>query len=160
MGIVIVFLLIIGAFGFIGYHGTSGNNRDKKIDNMAAGLGLSSLFVAIIIAITVGCSYGSYITLKEKLAVIEQYKETVELYAEKGVREFKPGTYSPTELTDLKYNNYQTQIGQMIREMRDTIVKYNTLLTGKKILNNSFMFSWVIYLPDEMNTIKMSDYID
>jgi hypothetical protein len=160
MGIVILFLLIIGAVGFLSWHGTEDDNRNKKIGNMGAGIIITSLFLGAITIISVSVSYGSYIELKEKLAVIEQYKETVELYAEKGVQEFKPGTYSATELTDLKYNNYQTQIGQMIREMRDTIVEYNTLLTGKKIMNDSFMFSWITYLPEEMNTIKMSDYID
>jgi hypothetical protein len=105
-------------------------------------------------------SYSTYIDLRKNLAVIEQYKETVELYAEKGVQEFRPGSASSNEFTDLKYNNYQTQIGKMIREMRDSIVKYNTLFTSKKVLNDSFMFSWYIYLPDDMKAIKMADYIN
>ena len=160
MGLIFIFVLIIVFIGYLSFSWTDSGIREKKIGNMIAGMIVSGAILTFVTIIALSMSYSSYITLKEKLAVIEQYKEAIELYADKGVQEFKPGSLSgPSEFTDLKYNNYQTQIGQMIREMRDTIVYYNTALTGKQIMKDGFMFSWLIYLPEDMKAIKMADYI-
>jgi len=160
MGLVFIFLLIICFVGFLSWGLTTSEDKTEKTGNMLAGLVISTVVLSVVSAFTVGDSYSTYIDLRKNLAVIEQYKEAVELYAEKGVQEFRPGSASSNEFTDLKYNNYQTQIGEMIREMRDSIVEYNTLFTSKKVLDDSFMFSWFIYLPDNMKAIKMADYIN
>jgi hypothetical protein len=99
------------------------------------------------------------VSLHQTFATIEQYKESIELYAEKGVAEFKPGSASSTEFTDLKYNQYQEQIGRLIRDLRDTIVDYNKSLTGKQIKNNSWFYNWVVIMPDGLETVKMADYL-
>ncbi|KPK10641.1 MAG: hypothetical protein AMJ56_07675 [Anaerolineae bacterium SG8_19] len=126
---------------------------------MYTGLVISAVISLICICFTWGVSYQSYIGLKKKLAVVEQYKETVELYADKGVKEFTPSVSTSSELTDLKYNNYQTQIGEMIREMRDLIVQYNATVTSKRVMKDCWFFSWLIILPEDMKTIKMGDYL-
>jgi hypothetical protein len=160
MGLVFVFLFTICFVSFLSWWLTESEIKAEKTGNMFAGFIISTVVLSIVSIFVVADSYSTYIDLRKNLAVIEQYKETVELYAEKGVQEFRPGSASSNEFTDLKYNNYQTQIGKMIREMRDSIVKYNTLFTSKKVLNDSFMFSWYIYLPDDMKAIKMADYIN
>lgn len=126
---------------------------------MYAGLIVSGAIISFITAMVFLVSFNSYVDLQQKLATIEQYKESIELYADKGVREFRSGSASSSEFTDLKYNNYQTQIGEMIRDMRDTIVEYNQELIEKQIKKTNLFFSWYIYLPEGMRTVKMADYI-
>jgi hypothetical protein len=157
MGLIILFLLFCIGISYLSYWGSE-KDRDRK-GNAFAGFLIPFIILSIIVVIARGQSYVTYIEIKENLAVIEQYKETIELYADKGIREFKPESPYTKELTDLKYNNYQTQIGQMIRDMRDTIVTYNTKLTGKQVMKEGWVFSWLIYLPDGMKIIKMADYI-
>ncbi len=150
-------LLAIAAIGYLSYVGS--NNKENAKSNMYAGLIVSGAIISFITAMAILVSFNSYIKLQQKLATIEQYKESVELYADKGVREFRSGSAASSEFTDLKYNNYQTQIGEMIRDMRDTIVEYNQALTEKQIRKDNPFFSWYTYLPEDMRTVKMADYI-
>ena len=157
MGLIILFLLLCIGIGWLSHWGTE-KDRDRK-GNAIAGFLIPFIILSVGVVATRAKSYSTYIELKERLAVIEQYKETIELYADKGIKEFKPGTSYTKEFTDLKYNNYQTQIGQMIRDMRDTIVQYNTVLTGKQVMKDGWVFNWLIYLPDGLKTVKMANYI-
>lgn len=165
-----IFILLLiaasAAIGYLSYHCTDCSARNVKISNAWTGAIISLIMSAVIVISTWAVSYNNYVGLEKSLAVIEQYKETVELYASKGVKEFEPSAGLPagvlphSEFTDLKYNNYQTQIGEMIREMRDTIVKYNATLTSKKVMKDNIFFNWLIYLPDKLKTIKMADYLN
>ena len=160
-GIMIVILVLIAVVGVITYLSYAWTERDEhKKSNMYCGLVISGVFAAAIIVITWAVSYNTYIDLRKKLSVVEQYKESIELYADKGVQEFKPGALSSKEFTDLKYNNYQTQIGQMIRDMRDTIVAYNKGYTSKRVMKDGVVYNWLIYLPDDLKPIKMGDYLN
>jgi len=157
MLLMLISVLVIATIGYLSYEFTD-KKGDKK-ENTCIGIIIPSAIISLITIIVLVASFNSYIRLQQKLATIEQYKESIELYADKGVQEFKPGSTSATEFTDLKYNNYQTQIGEMIRDMRDVIVSYNKGLTEKQIRKDNIFFSWYIYLPKDMKTIKMADYI-
>ena len=159
MGLIIVFVMIACGIGLLAYVVTEDRNPVTKMTNMWTGFIVPMVIFSFIICIVWAVSYSTYLGLEKKLAVIEQYKESVELYAEKGVREFSPGQSGPSEFTDLKYNNYQTQVGEMIREMRDTIILYNETLTSKRVMKDSFFFKGLIFLPDKLKTVKMADYI-
>lgn len=159
MGIIICFILIIAFITWLSYISTGDKRQAVKLSNAGAGALASTIIIAVITTVMFLDSYNSYIGLAKKLATIEQYKESIELYADKGVQEFQPGSTGSKELTDLKYNNYQTQIGQMIRDMRDTIVDYNEELTGKLMRKNNWFFSWIIIVDENMKPIKMADYI-
>lgn len=158
MLLIFIFILAIIVVGLLSY--ISAEKDHHRLDNMRFGMIVATCVLAVITCATWGASYGQYVRLQEKLAIIEQYKETVELYADKGIREFQSGTFSSGEFTDLKYNNYQTQIGEMIRDMRDVIVSYNIKFTAKKVMKTNIFFSWLIYLPVDMKVVKMADYID
>ena len=123
-------------------------------------IGFLIVFTIATIVLISG-SYGTMLSMRKSLATIEQYKESIELYAEKGVEKFRPSNALPLtqEMTDLKYNNYQAQMGQMIMDMRDTVVKYNKDYASKKAMKDNLFFNWIIVLPDDMKPIKMSDYI-
>ena len=157
MGLIILFLLLCICISYLSHWGTEKDHNRKE--NAIAGFLIPFIILSVAVVAIRARSYSTYIELKESLAIIEQYKETVELYADKGIKEFKPGSAYTKEFTDLKYNNYQTQIGQMIRDMRDTIVMYNIKLTGKQVMKDGWVFNWLIYLPDGMKTVKMADYI-
>jgi len=157
MGIIFLFLIIIVGVSFLSYHGTASKRIEIKRSNMFGGMVVSSMVFIIITGIIFIGSYSSYIKLEAKLVTIEQYKESIELYAKKGVAEFKSG--APTELTDLKYNNYQMQIGEMIRAMRDTIIEYNTGVVSRKLRKDNWFFNWVTLIRDDMKPVKMSDYL-
>ena len=159
MGLIFILLLIIGLVTWMSYEGTVSKAITVKRSNAWAGLVISTVIATIMLSIIFLASYNSYIELAQKLATVEQYKESIELYADKGIQEFQPGTTRATEFTDLKYNNYQTQIGQMIKDMRDTIVEYNKDLTKKKLRKSNWFFSWITIVDEDMKLIKMADYI-
>jgi len=160
VGLIGIFLTAIGVIGWLSYANTTSDDKDVKQANMHFGMIASGCILTLISCIILAVSYANYIELRQKLVIVEQYQETIQLYATKGVAEFHQPGASSAEMTDLKYNNYQTQIGQMIREMRDTIVEYNKSYTSKKIMKDNWMFSIYIFLPDDLTTIKMADYTE
>lgn len=156
-----VFLLFLILAGVLGIAWFAEENMENKIAyTLGAGIVCSVLLVFMMLVI-LGFSYGRYISMIERLSTIEQYKESIDLYASKGVAEFKFDTDSSksSELTDLKYNNYQSQIGQMISDLRDAIIDYNQAYASKRAMKNSWFWSWCIILDDGMRPIKMSDYL-
>lgn len=154
MGLVILLLVIILGVASATYAGT--RNEDRKLSEVRDVVATVTIIAMIFMSSIWGTSYAKYIRLEQALAVIEQYKESITLYSEKGITEFRHGT---TELTDLKYNYYQQQIGQMIRDMRDRIIGYNETLAGKSAMASNWFWSWCIILPEDMKPIKMSDYL-
>lgn len=151
MGLFLVYIIVISLITFLAY--IAAEKRDERIDHAVVGFVIPVLFFMVVSGLVVGKSYQTYIGLNRSAAVIEQYQTSIKMYAAKGIKEFEPGI----EITDLKYNNYQTQMGIMIRDLRNIIVKYNSTLAGKRILNDSVMFNWFIILPDDMKFIKMAE---
>lgn len=154
MGLVVVLLVIILGVASATYASTRIEHK-KLPEARDAGI-IVTILATIFMSIIWGVSYAKYINLEQDLAVIEQYRESITLYSEKGIAEFKHGT---TEFTDLKYNYYQQQIGQMIRDMRDRIIGYNETIAGKSTMASNWFWSWCIILPEDMKPIEMSDYL-
>jgi len=150
MGLVILFILIIITIGIFQFaKAVSDHDRSNACANTIG----FAIVGAVIIFVIIGVSYGNYIRMVKTLVVIEQYKTTITYYSKKGVAEFK--TLPGAEFTDLKYNNYQQQLGEMTRELRDKIVEYNGLYAGKLALKGNWVFSWLITLPDNFKLITM-----
>ena len=157
MGLIITFILVSIIVGLLVHWATA--KEEGKKECAIIGVVVSCIILTIATVVTISNSYNSSVVLRETFVTIEQYKEAIELYAEKGVAEFRSGNLSSEEFTDLKYNQYQQQIGRMIRDLRDTIVKYNTKLTGKQVMNAGWFYGWVIIVPDGLETVRMADYV-
>jgi hypothetical protein len=116
---------------------------------------------SIIMAFVWGNSYDNYVIMQERLSNINQYAHTIRSYAKLGVAEFRAGSSNRTELTDLKYQNYQTQIGEMITDLRKQITLYNTRLIGKNVMKKNWVWGWcIIAAPKDSVILQMSDYTD
>jgi hypothetical protein len=156
MGFILTLILISVVIATISLFVSKGKNA---VANSTTALITCLIISSVLIVFTWAISYSNMIRMQEKAVIIEQYKEAVELYAEKGVAEFKPGSGKATEFTDLKYNNYQTQVGEMIRELRDAIAKYNKMYISKKIMKNSIYWNWCIIMPEDSKLLKMGDFL-
>lgn len=153
---VLMLATIVGVTTLLSYVCQEGT-KEEKVTNAWAGLIITGVIATIIMVLIWSVSYNNYIGMQKKLATIEQYQQAVELYAKNGVAEFEGKLGN--EMTDLKYQNYQTEIGQMIKDLRDNIVEYNETLAGKTALNNSLMWNWCIVMPDNAKLLIMSDYL-
>jgi len=162
MGFILVLIFLVLIIGFLSYVCTNSSSKDIMMDNAISGMIVMGIICCVVLTIVISASYGSHLVLKTKLVTIEQYKESVNLYTKRGITEFtvKDVIVPGRELTDLKYNKYQEQMGRMIIDFRDSIISYNETLTEKKVLNDSWFFGWVIIIDDNMKTIKMGDYLE
>lgn len=133
-------------------------SKSKRVGNATAGLIISSIISFIIIGTFVGISYMNYVGLKQKNVIIHQYAESINLYSKLAVP--NKNVVRSTEITDLKYQNYQESIKELIQQLKKQIVSYNYVLVGKRELGNNIVFSWLIIMPDkDMKTLKMEDFI-
>ena len=153
-GLFIVCILI----SFLSFALTSTYRKGERVGNAIAGLIVPSVISSIIVAIIIGISYTNYIGLKQYNVTIQQYANSINLYSKLTVPN-KNVTQS-LEITDLKYQDYQTSIKKLIQELRRRVVNYNKTLIGKRELGNNIVFSWLIIMPDKnMKTLKMEDFI-
>lgn len=132
--------------------------KDDRIGNAIAGSIISFIIASIIVSIIAGSSYISYIELKQKSITIKQYSESINLYSKLTV----PNRHAPpsSEITDLKYQNYQVSIKELIEKLRQEIVCYNKILIGKRELGNNIIFNWLIIMPGkDMKNLKIEDFI-
>lgn len=110
---------------------------------------LTVIPLAIVLSIFIGTvaftSFTSYIKLEGHFANINQYAKAIILYKENAF----VSPVCPKEITDLKYQNYQTQLGTMITDLRDVLVEYNKDLVKQKALKGNWFFKSVIYLPED-----------
>ena len=146
MGITFLILLVASAICLFTWC-INHEKRDQKVNAVICVI-VCTLVSGILCGAGHFKSYTTYLLLAGQLATIEQYKTSIDMYSEKGLN-----IPAGEEITDLKYNNYQDQIGKMIRELRDCIVSYNIMYTKKQLLKKSFMFGWYIYLPDGMKPV-------
>ena len=154
MGFIFLLLFICVVIALISYWGCDG-----ELDAGAVGFIVSAVISTLIMFIVWGDSYSGYLDMEKRVNVIEQYAQTVRTYAKRGVAEFQ--TTGGREITDLKYQNYQTQIGEMIIDLRDQISEYNQELIGKRIMKNSWFWSWcIVSAPEASVVLKMSNYIE
>lgn len=166
MGFVFLLLLIAGIIvKLVHYTYTEEEMSSKDKKNRKEGVIIGSCICAVaflmIMGATWGTSYDSHVTMQERLVNIDAYKHAINIYADKGVAEFKSGgVRMSTELTDLKYQNYQVQLGEMIVSLRRQIVYYNEAFIGKREFGSNWFWGWcIIGPPDGYKPLRMEDYI-
>jgi hypothetical protein len=155
MGFILFLLFICAVIGLIVFI------CESDFSSAIVGFLIPGIICSILMAFVWGNSYDNYVIMQERLSNINQYAQTIRSYAKLGVAEFKTGSANGTELTDLKYQNYQAQIGKMITDLRDQITKYNTRLIGKNVMKKSWVWNWcIVSAPEGSVILQMSDYTD
>ena len=161
-------LIIIGIILFVGFLSfvladterchTPESRTGKRLENMLVGSTITGAILGIVCCFIWGVSYNSYLDLHKYRASFELRATAVSFYSEKGVQEFNvvPGK----EITDLKYNQYQNTVGELIRDLRNTVEAYNRELVSKREMKASLFWSWMIVGPDDdMQPIVLSTFL-
>lgn len=116
------------------------------------GVGCLGLALSVIILVI---SYDSAVDQHKRLGIIEQYVSRIQVYESKA-----KGNFETAEITDMKYNKFQEQLGTMVTSLGTQIVYYNKCQIGKKLYSSNWFFKGLIsYDPELPATIKMEDYI-
>lgn len=106
---------------------------------------LAFMVFAVCIATPIGASYGQYVTLQTHYqTIVENYRESVEYYEDKAVIDVNGLAF-----TDFKYQGYQDNMANMIRDLRRNVTNYNAILIQKRTLKQSKIFNWYIILPED-----------
>jgi hypothetical protein len=156
MGFVLLLLGVCVLISLISFF-----SSDHDFDSTALGFIIPLVISFVIMCIVWSDSYCDYVSMQENKVNIEQYAQTIDIYSKRGVAEFKDGEFTGAEITDLKYNNYQHQLGKMIIDLRNRVRDYNEELVGKTVMKKSWFWSWCIIAPIEGSIVlNMSDYID
>jgi hypothetical protein len=131
---------------------------NKKLVGMLQGVMVSTVILGLVCCLMWAVSYNTYLDLHRYRASFELHTTAISFYSEKGVQEFNgvPGK----EITDLKYNNYQHTMGELIRDLRNTVDAYNRILVSKRQIKSTLMWSWMIVSPDDdMQPIVLSQFL-
>jgi len=144
MIIILFFIAITLIVSTIVYAATE-KSFDKLSNALACLIVMTGSFTIVTIFILAG-SYQSYIDLHKMRSTFAPRLEIINAYAEKATGEFL--TLEGKEITDLKYQHYQTTLGEMMTDFRRAVTYYNENLVGKRIMKESPFFSWLIVAPD------------
>jgi hypothetical protein len=119
-----------------------------------------NVIISIILVIVVWISYDNYVNMKQRLTNFNTYADAIISYEKLAKLDTtKPGTVGP--LTDLKYQNYQRGVKDLIQDLRNSCILYNRTLISKRTLGNNIIFSWLIIMPDDnMKVTKFSDFLN
>lgn len=121
---------------------------------------IPNILVAGACIITMWNSYDNYVDMKQHLTNFNIHADAItsyEKFAELDTT--KPGAVNP--ITDLKYQNYQGGIKDLIEDLKYSCIAYNKILVGKKILGNNIIFNWLIIMPDDdMKVIEFSNFLN
>jgi hypothetical protein len=135
-------------------------NDNEVRDTVTFGI-VFTLIAVFIVCLTMFQSYNSYVTMKQCCANFEHLAETVTSYEKFAALNTRNVEVKSSEITDLKYQNYQGSVKDLIQDLRDVCVLYNDILVSKIAYGNNAFFSWLIIMPDEdMKIVKMSDFLE
>jgi type IV secretory pathway TraG/TraD family ATPase VirD4 len=118
---------------------------EGKWEDVASAMTVCSILILIIITIATGASYKTYLDTRAFYsATVEQYRGAVTMYEDAAALDIKKAA-----LTDFVYQGYQENVSGMILDLRRAVAEYNTKLVAKRIMDENFMFSWLIIAPDK-----------
>ena len=158
MGLILALLTIIV---FIAILAWICSDKGDKCAHVVISTIVCLIVISVIMAFTWGVSYYNYLSLKQRLVTIEQYRSAVDMYSDKGVLEFKKHETGNLlgrigDLTDLKYHNYQIEMSKKIEKLKLVTVNYNNALIGKRTMKANWFWNWCIIAADsDMEPLKM-----
>jgi hypothetical protein len=103
-------------------------------------------FLCMIIPVVVlAASYTSYVDLRTSYdATVKQYRQAVTIYVDRAQIDVPKAS-----LTDFKYEGYQGNVADFVRNLRREVVYYNEGIISKRIMKKNWFFNWLIVAPDE-----------
>jgi hypothetical protein len=119
-----------------------------------------NIIVAVFLIALWSVSYSNYIDMKQRLVNFDIHADTIASYEKLAKLDTtKPGIINP--LTDLKYQNYQKGIKDLVKDLRNSCIIYNQTVVGKRTFGNNIIFNWLIVMPDDnMEIVKFSDFLN
>ena len=133
----IIFLITAMLFGLILYY-------LWKEDEVWAFILWTAIW-CLIHLITWWVSYSSYVDARTFYDITkEQYSESIVMYGDKAILNINENSF-----TDMKYKGYQENIAEMIKTLRENIVRYNNVVNKKRIYGKNLFFNWYIVQPDD-----------
>ena len=154
MGLILLIVAICFVIGIIA--ASEYKAIEHRVDVFIKYAGVSGLIGLAFLCIILYTSYYNTVDMKERLVNIDVYVYSIETYTKRATAVAGSG-----ELTDMKYQNYQKQIGEMIVDLRKEIVAYNSDYIGKIAYGRSWFWNWVIFSPPNFSrAMDMSDYIN
>lgn len=156
MGFILTCLVIIVFFTILAW--ISSNEGVRKSNAACTAVCLSTLSVVIIIG-TFFVSYINYIDARKVCVnITNTYSKALVLYtAYANVPTGVKGTQLATDLTDQKYEDYQRYLHTHVNELKNKTVAYNKSAVGKKLMNSSWYWGWLISYPEEMKVISLPE---
>lgn len=128
-------------------------NKSYKINDIIGPLPYFILFfVFALFSVFIGIkmdSYSSYLKYKTFHSYVsKEYKIKIDIYTKKAF-EFESLNKNSKEITDMKYNNYQEQLGKMLTEYTNEIIAYNYWISSNRALRKNIITSWLVVAPDD-----------
>jgi hypothetical protein len=84
--------------------------------------------------------------------LITQYRSAITMYEDKAVLNIKDVSY-----TDFKYERYQKNMADMIRDIRTIVHQHNNILISKRAYKNNLFFGIYISMPESDQLIHIID---
>ena len=87
--------------------------------------------------------------------LLAQYKGAIVLYEDKAIA-IDMGSAVKHALTDLRYQGYQSKMGDFVLDLRKSITEYNSTVIRKRLMKKNFFYNWYIIPPDpDMKTVDI-----
>ena len=151
MGLILILLACATTCTIIIYNmDTSFNNRHKKY--LASMFLCFTLVFFIPLPLILLASWDSYLDLHVWRATHDTNIAALTTYTDRAtpfVFSTAQSSVSGKEITDVKYNEYQTSLKELVVQIRNITNRYNSKLASKRVAKNSFMFNVLIIAPDE-----------
>jgi len=111
-----------------------------------------NMVVVAISGLIIAGSYNTYLDQRAFYdATMEQYASAITMYKNYAEIDVKTAAW-----TDLKYQGYQDNIADLIKNLRNRIIKYNEAYVKKNKLHANLFYSWfVVGMDEDMKIIKM-----
>ena len=144
MIIIIAFFIISLAIGIASACQNNRSYHDNSYDGFLVGFLVPIICSALICIIIWSVSYDNYVDMLKVPALIEQKVTAINAYRQVGIKSFNEANSS---LTDTKFSNYQTEMANMINDLRKLVETYNKLYVGKTAYKANALYSWFIFSP-------------
>lgn len=123
-----------------------------EIDGAAKGTAafvVGLIFASIFSILFWSFSYTNYLDAQKIYqGTIAQYKGAIEVYEDKAV-------INTRQLTDFGHGKYNESMADLIRDLRNEVVRHNKIVIGKRIMGDNIFFNWFIIGEDDLKLLEV-----